>query len=73
MDYYEWGKQYLEEAQKLKEHLAPLRGRAQKADHETAAMLYQRIAVLNDMYLDCLHTGNYLIEYGGKRWGENQT
>lgn len=67
MDYNEWGTQYLAEARKLKEHLAPLRGQARKENNETAAKLYRRIAVLNDMYLDCLHTGNYLIECGRNR------
>ncbi len=67
MDYNEWGMQYLEEAQRLKEHLTLLRGQARKADNETASKLYRRVAVLNDMYLDCLHTGKYLIECGGKR------
>lgn len=67
MDYNEWGMQYLAEAQRLKNRLAPLRGQVKTADNETAAKLYRRIAMLNDMYLGCLHTGNYLIEYGGKR------
>ncbi len=67
MDYNEWGKQYLAEAKKLKDRLSPLRRQAKTADNETAAKLYRRIALLNDMYLDCLHTGKYLIEYGGNR------
>ncbi len=67
MDYNEWGMQYLGEAQILKERLALLRGQAKKADNETASKLYRRVAVLNDMYLDCRNTGKYLIECGGNR------
>lgn len=73
MDYNEWGMQYLAEAQKLKDRLTPLRRQMKTADNETASKLYRRITVLNDMYLDCLHTGNYLVEYGGSRWGEKRT
>lgn len=73
MDYNEWGKEYLAEAKRLKEHLVPLREQVKKADNETAAKLYRRIAALNEMYLDCLHTGNYLIECGGKIWPEEHS
>lgn len=73
MDYNEWGRQYLEEAERLKEHLRPLREQAGAADRETAEKLYRRIAVLNEMYLECVHTGNYLLQHGGNEWQENQT
>lgn len=73
MDYNEWGKQYLDEAHRLKEHLRPLREQARTADRETAARLYRRIAVLNEMYLECTHTGNDLLRHGGNEWRENQT
>lgn len=66
MDYNEWGTQYLEEAQRLKAYIAPLRQQAKASDNETASKLYSRISLLNEMYLDCLHAGNYLIGYGGK-------
>ena len=58
---------YLEEAEKLKERLVPLKRQARTADHETASQLYRRAALLNDMYLDCLHTGRYLTQSGAKR------
>ncbi|MCY1715146.1 hypothetical protein [Caproiciproducens galactitolivorans] len=67
MNYKEWGMTYLEEAEKLKERLVPLKRQAKTADNETASQLYRRAALLNDMYLDCLHTGRYLIQSGGKR------
>lgn len=72
MDYNEWGKQYLAEAQGLKGRIASLRGQAASADNETAAGLYRRIALLYDMYLDCLHTGGYLMEYGGGNEKKNE-
>ncbi|QEY35347.1 hypothetical protein FL966_09980 [Caproiciproducens galactitolivorans] len=67
MNYKEWGMNYLEEAEKLKARLVPLRKMARTADHETAAQLYRRAALLNDMYLDCLHTGRYLTQSGARR------
>ena len=67
MDYNEWGKEYLHEAERLKEHMAPLRRQTRVVDNETASKLYRRIAVLNDMYLDCLHTGRYLMQSGAKQ------
>ncbi|HHV30987.1 hypothetical protein [Caproiciproducens sp. LBM24188] len=65
MDYYEWGMQYLGEAQSLKERLLLLRRKVRECDNETALKLCRRISMLNEMYLECLHTGKYLIEYGG--------
>jgi hypothetical protein len=67
MDYNEWGMQYLKEARQIKEHISPLRRAAKTVNSETASKIYRRIATMNDMYLDCLHTGNYLIECGGRR------
>ena len=64
MDYHEWGTEYLNEAKNLKERLTPLRRQARQARNEEAAGLYRRIALLNDMYLDCLHTGRYLAGIG---------
>lgn len=67
MDYNEWGTEYLDEAQRLKGHLSPLRREARLAKREEANKLYRRIALLNDMYLDCLHTGRYLMRIVAKR------
>nr|WP_319489453.1 hypothetical protein [uncultured Caproiciproducens sp.] len=67
MDYNEWGTEYLCEAEKLWERLAVLRRKARLANNEAASKLYRRIALLNDMYLDCLHTGRYLVQSGAKR------
>jgi hypothetical protein len=67
MDYNEWGREYLNEAEKLRERIVPLRRQAATAGSEAAAKLYRRIGVLNDMYLDCLHTGRYLTQSEAKR------
>jgi hypothetical protein len=67
MNYNEWGTEYLKEAEKLKQWITPLRRQTADADSETAAKLYRRISVLNEMYLDCLHTGQYLMQSGAKR------
>lgn len=67
MDYNEWGMEYLYEAEKLKERMIPLRRQAKLVNNETASKLYRRIAMLNDMYLDCLHTGRYLVQSGANK------
>jgi hypothetical protein len=67
MDYNEWGMEYLREARQLKEHISPLRREVKTANSETASKINRRIAALNEMYLDCLHTGKFLIECGGSR------
>lgn len=60
----EWGLEYLREAQKLKEHLAPLRRELKAASGEDAVLLYRRISMLEEMYLELVHTGRYLCERG---------
>jgi hypothetical protein len=67
MDYNEWGRIYLNEAEKLKEYLTPLRKQARTLNGKQAAILFRRIAMLNEMYLDCLHTGRLLTERGESR------
>lgn len=64
MNYSKWGKEYLYEAAKLKSRLTPLRKQAKKLNCQAASKLYRRIAILNDMYLDLLHTGRYLCKAG---------
>lgn len=64
MDYCGWGREYLGEALRLKRHAAPLRARLAGLRGEDRALLARRIAMLNEMYLECLHTGRELIERG---------
>lgn len=64
MDYVEWGREYLKEAETLKERIAPLNRELKTADRETGSLLYRRIAMLEEMYLECLHTGRYLVKRG---------
>lgn len=67
MDYNEWGRKYLNEAEKLKKYLTSLRKQARELSGKKAVLLFHRIAMLNEMYLDCLHTGRLLTERGGSR------
>lgn len=67
MDYNESGKKYLKEAEKLKEYLTPLKKQAKTLSGKQAVLLLRRIALLNEMYLDCLHTGKLLTERGESR------
>lgn len=62
MNYREWGQEYLQEAQMLKKRILPLKSELKNVSGEAAALLYRRIAMLNEMYLECSHTGTYLIE-----------
>ena len=65
MNYMQWVHEYLEEAGRLKNRLHHLRQRAKTAEcNEAADKLYRRIGMLNDMYLDCLHTAYKLLEWG---------
>lgn len=64
MDEYEWGLEYLREAQELKEHLAPLRRELRTACGEDADALYRRVSMLAEMHLELLRTGTLLTERG---------
>lgn len=64
MDYTQWGAEYLKEADMLKERVDMLRGKFTGLGGEEAIRLSRRIAVLYDMYLECLRTGRCLTERG---------
>ena len=52
----------MKEAQMLKAHAAPLKRALKTAEGEAAPLLYRRIAMLEEMYLECLHTGRLLTD-----------
>lgn len=64
MNEYEWGQEYLREAQRMKEYLIPLRRELRSACGEDAVRLYRRVSMLTEMYLELLHTGTLLAERG---------
>lgn len=64
MDYREWGREYLAEAAGLKKRVDGLRRANRGLRDEQAMLLSRRITMLYGMYLECLHTGRYLIEKG---------
>lgn len=64
MDYVTWGQEYLTEAQKLRQHIKPLKEQLRYTSGEDAVLLMRRLSVLNSMYLECLHTGRYLVARG---------
>lgn len=64
MDYREWGMEYLALAQRLREHTLPLRGELGRAAGEEKILLYRRVAMLDEMHLECLHTGKLLVKKG---------
>lgn len=64
MDYNAWGEEYLREAQMIREHLDILKRQLKNADSAAAKDLGRRISLIYPMYLECLHTGKYLIRYG---------
>lgn len=64
MNYEKWGAEYLEDASRLKERVVQLRREFHGLRDEEAIRLSRRIAVLYDMYLECLHVGRLLTERG---------
>lgn len=64
MKYGEWGAEYLRQAQKVKEHIKPLRKQLKEVSGEDRILLRRRVAMLNEMYLELYHTGNYLMRRG---------
>lgn len=73
MDYGQWGAEYLEEADRLKKRVDALRKEFTGLRNEDAILLYRRIAMLYEMYLECLHTGRCLTERGEADEKEQQT
>ena len=64
MDYIEWGQEYLRLAQRLKEHIAPLKKQLGALTGEDQLLMYRRISVLSEMRLECLRTGRDLVKRG---------
>lgn len=64
MDYTQWGAEYLKEADILKKRVDMLREKYIGLGGEEAIRLSRRIAVLYEMYLECLRTGRCLTERG---------
>lgn len=64
MNYRQWGAEYLEEAVGLKKRVGMLREELKGRGGEEAILLSRRIAMLYEMYLECLHTGRCLTERG---------
>lgn len=64
MDYRTWGKEYLEEAQRLKQRLVPVRQQLHRRGLgvEESRNLAWREKTLYEMYLECRATGKYLTE-----------
>lgn len=67
MDFYEWGTDYLCEAERLRDYLKPLRRELKTACGEDGVLLERRVSMLYDMYLELLHTGRDLRERGSRR------
>lgn len=65
MNYTQWGAEYLREAEELKRKADGLRAQLACLSGEDAVLLARRIAMLYEMYLECLHTGRVLTERGG--------
>ena len=65
MNYTQWGAEYLREAEELKRKVDGLRAQLAGLPGEDAVLLARRIAMLYEMYLECLHTGRVLTERGG--------
>lgn len=66
MDYAEWGQEYLREAAVLKERILPLKRELKSVDRENLLLLTRRIAMLEEMYFECVHTGRCLLRRSQK-------
>lgn len=62
MDFAKWGQEYLTEALKIKKHIIPIKEKLKHVSGEEATLLNRRAAILDQMYLECLHTGLELKE-----------
>lgn len=72
MNYYAWGREYQEEARRIKAYLVPLRQELKTAAGEQLILLGRRVYLLGEIYLECMRTGQYLIEKG-ESFHEEQT
>ena len=66
MDYRAWGREYLREAAMLKRHTESLRRELKRVSGQDAVLLFRRVSMLNEMYLECLHTGGELVRKGDR-------
>ncbi len=71
MNYIAWGKQYLDEAEKLKAHIDNIRSNWSRKTQDERLSANHRTAILYDMYLECKHTGELLTKRGEQY--ENKT
>lgn len=72
MDYGAWGREYLEEARRVRAYLAPLRAELKTAAGERRILLGRRVYLLGEICLECMRTGQYLVRKG-ERFHEKQT
>lgn len=71
IQYDVWSRQYLTEAENLRERVDVIREEARRAaSSDEADRLAQRASLLYGMYLDCFHTGRLLAERGGAAFEE---
>ena len=70
MDYCQWGGEYLALAERMKEHLKPLKAELKTLRGEDQLLLFRRVAMMNQMRLECLRTGRELVERG-KQYAEH--
>lgn len=65
MDYWTWGKEYLDQADRLGKRIESLRKQQKSLSGRTAAQLQRRIALLYSMYLECRSIGRRLQRGAG--------
>ena len=65
MDYWTWGKEYLDQAVRLGKRIESLRKQQKSLSGRTAAQLQRRIALLYSMYLECRSIGRRLQRGAG--------
>ena len=65
MTYNEWAEEYLKEAEKIQEKITALKEYRETAPLPELKSIENRLRVLYQMYLDCIHTARTLTKKKG--------
>jgi len=65
MDYIKWSREYLENAEKIKEDMEKLKGKLKSAKGGEAKLIRNSLVTLRTMYAECMKTCELLAIRGG--------
>lgn len=70
MDYVAWSREYWEEAYRVKARMDLIRQEPQPWGQEAVLLRKQRLHILYEMYLDCVHTAKDLGRRAQREGGD---